>query len=88
MFRVDLFISDNYFKGLPGSNNTLVTIGDGKRQGSKRVEITELGDKRQITIVFASTLSAHFFKPHMIKKEPLKRNTLSLFQFNCKTCKL
>lgn len=39
-----------------------------EKEGSKRVEITGLGDKRPITAVFAGTLSGAFIKPQVIYK--------------------
>ena len=37
-----------------------------EKEGAKKVEITGLGDKRQITAVFAGTQSGHFLPPQVI----------------------
>lgn len=47
-------------------NYSRVAVDNGK--GRKRVEITGLGDKRQITAVFAGALSDAFLKPQVIYK--------------------
>lgn len=39
-----------------------------EREGSKRVEITGLDDKRQITVVFAGTMKGDFLPPQLIYK--------------------
>ena len=38
------------------------------KEGSKRVEIAGLDDKRQLTAVFAGTLSGEFLPPQVIYK--------------------
>jgi hypothetical protein len=45
---------------VPGASWTMA------RRGSRRIEIAGLGDKRQITAVFAGTLDGHFLPPQLI----------------------
>ena len=43
-----------------------------EKEGSKKVPITTLGDKRQITAVFAGTMSGVFLPPQLIYKGKIK----------------
>ena len=52
---------------VPVSNWTMV------KEGSKRVEIFGVDDKRQITVVFAGTMSGYFLPPQIIYQRKSKK---------------
>ena len=43
-----------------------------EKEGSKRVEIVAVDDKRQLTAVFAGSLTEHFLPPQLIYKGSAK----------------